>query len=317
MSALPVLDAGPFLEEAAPHQARQLFEALEDHGAARLALPPAFGSLAEAALRHAEAFFARPESEKARLAIPGSPHHRGWSLMHNERDWREQVHLGRERVPVAGGPDWTRLEGPNLWPDPDAGFRAALEAQLEAGAALGAALMRALAPAFGIGPAVYDQEGSYTLLKLLAYPPQRAGEAPRRGVAAHVDFSLLTLVAQDGEGGLEIQEPGGRWVAVEPVPDTLVLHVGEVLEALTGGRLLATPHRVTHRGSARARISLPCFFNPPLAAWIRARPAPRREDLVGHVHRVLTGREGPFRFGEAEWRRKGLNRWCAACCGRA
>ena len=46
--------------------------------------------------------------------------------MHNERDHREQIHVGRERAPataaqLAQAPHWW-LQGPNRWPD-DAGFR--------------------------------------------------------------------------------------------------------------------------------------------------------------------------------------------------
>ncbi|MFN8011717.1 MAG: 2-oxoglutarate and iron-dependent oxygenase domain-containing protein [Holophagaceae bacterium] len=317
MTGAPTLPASPFLEGPEPAQARALREALETHGWARLSLPPGPARLAADALRQAEAFFARPEAEKARLAIEGSPHHRGWSVMHNERDWREQLHLGRERAALEGGADGMRLQGPNRWPTPDGGFRQAVGAHLEACAEIGAALMAALAPDFGIPPEVYDRDDGYVLLKLIAYHPQPEGGPPRRGVAAHVDFSLLTLVAQDGGGGLEVQSPEGVWTAVPPQPDTLVLHAGELLEALSGGRIRATPHRVTHRGARRARISLPMFVNPPLRAWIHPRPAPPRVAGGGHVHRVLTGTEGPFRFGEAEWGRKGLNRWCAACCDGA
>ncbi len=317
MSAAPVLAAAPFLEGPGPTQTRALIEALETHGWAQLSLPPEPARLAAEALRQAEAFFARPEAEKARIALEASPHHRGWSVMHNERDWREQMHLGRERPAVEGGVDWTRLQGPNHWPDPDGGFRGAVEAHLEAGAALGAALMAALAPTFGIPSEVHHRDDGYALLKLIAYHPQPEATMPRRGVAAHVDFSLLTLVAQDGEGGLEVQSPDGVWMGVPPQPGTLVLHAGELLEALSGGRIRATPHRVTHLGVRRPRVSLPLFVNPPLEAWIQPRPAPPRVEAAGHVHRVLTGLEGPFHFGEAEWRRKGLNRWCATCCGGA
>lgn len=314
----PALDAADFLADVGPRPARRLLEALETSGHARLALPPGPAGLAASALAQAAAFFARPEADKARLGIGGSPHHRGWSVMHTERDWREQLHFGREESAAESGPSWARLRGPNQWPPaPDGGFRAALEAHLEACAQLGAGLMSALSGIFDLPPQVWEPSGAYLLLKAIAYPAQEAEGPPRRGVAAHVDFSLLTLVAQDGEGGLEAREPGGRWVPVVAEPGILVLHVGEVLEALTGGRLRATPHRVTHRGTARPRLSLPCFFNPPLEAVIPARPAPRREEGDGHVHRVLTGLEEAFQFGEAEWRRKGLNRWCAACCAGA
>jgi len=85
-----------------------------------------------AALADASAFFKRPAVEKQALAIERSPHFRGYGEMRNERDWREQIHFGREE-PTRGGPEYEQLRGPNLWPN-DASWRArtlALMADLE------------------------------------------------------------------------------------------------------------------------------------------------------------------------------------------
>lgn len=308
-------DVASLLGPAAGGEGPRLREALETTGLALLLPPADLRAGVDQALAEAAAFFRSPATVKADMAIARSPHHRGWSVMHNERDWREQVHLGRERPALAAGPSWRRLQGPNPWqPGPGHRFREAMTAHLEACLALGQGLLRALAPAFDLPPTVYDAQDAYGLLKLIAYHPQDGSGTTRRGVAAHVDFSLLTLVAQDGAGGLEARLPDGAWIPVPALPGALVLHVGELLEALSGGTLRATPHRVTHPGRAGPRLSLPVFVNPPLAAWVHPRPAPERPPEGDHVHRVLTGHEVPFRFGEAEWRRKGLNRWCAACC---
>lgn len=319
---IPELAASDFLGGGASEAraAANLRSALASAGGAHLRLSEPLLTTRRTALSAARVFFAQPVAEKAALEIAGSPHHRGWSVMHNERDWREQVHLGRERRAAgAEAPPWRSLEGPNLWPpEPDGGFRAAMEAHLEACADLGQGLVEALGHVCGFGKDWGAPEQAYLLMKLIAYHPQWPGVEPRRGVAAHVDFSLLTLLAQDPSGGLEIRQTGGRWTPVEPREDCLFLNAGELLEALCGGQLRATPHRVTHRATDQARLSIPVFFNPPLEAWIHPQPTPAagtEADGTDHVHRVLTGGEGPFRFGEAEWRRKGLNHWCAACCG--
>ncbi len=319
---IPVLAASDFLGRGAGSAAsgRVLASALGGAGAVHLLLPEAWRELRRAALTEARAFFEGPEEDKALVALERSPHHRGWSVLHNERDWREQLHLGRERPAACGDAEaWRGLEGPNPWPArPGESFRRSAEAHLEACASLGHGLARALAATYGWEPECHDRERAYLLMKLIAYHPQQPGSPPRRGVAAHVDFSLLTLLAQDGSGGLAIRRPGGAWIDVEPREDCLLLNSGEILEALSGGALPATPHRVIHHSVARARLSIPVFWNPPLEAWIHPRPfpsGPRREVEGEHVHRVLTGREAAFRFGEAEWRRKGLDRWCTACCG--
>ena len=51
------------------------------------------------------------------------------------------------------------------------------------------------------------------------------------GVSPHSDTSTLTVLLQDDDVmGLQIRHCGS-WVPVKPIPDALVLNVGDVLEA--------------------------------------------------------------------------------------
>ncbi len=49
------------------------------------------------------------------------------------------------------------------------------------------------------------------------------------GLPPHTDYGLLTLLFQDEVQGLQIQHEG-RWVTVQPLPDSLVVNVGDHLE---------------------------------------------------------------------------------------
>lgn len=49
------------------------------------------------------------------------------------------------------------------------------------------------------------------------------------GITPHSDYGFLTLLLQDEVEGLQIQHEG-RWVTVEPLPDSLVVNVGDHLE---------------------------------------------------------------------------------------
>jgi isopenicillin N synthase-like dioxygenase len=139
-------------------------------------------------------------------------------------------------------------------------------------------------------------------------------------VAAHVDFSWITLTLQDSPG-LQVRCPGGDWARVDPLADGLWVHAGELLQVASRGVYPATPHRVVNPSLARTRVSLPLFLNPALTGRVEplisvASGAPA-EDLAGvpHVHRVLDpdAATQPFHFGDAEWRRKGRNGWCHVC----
>lgn len=262
------------------------------------------------ALAWARAFFDLPQAEKQSLAIERSPHFRGYSQMRSDRDWREQIHLGREQ-PDGGHP----LRGPNLWPAGDAWRTGALKLLADFETA-GRDILKDLAAGAGLPPEplLAETEEPYVLLKLIRYLGTEDGQ-PQSGVAPHTDFSWITLILQDDSGGLEVQAQDGSWQAVEPIPGTLVVNTGELLEFATGGRLPATPHRVVSRPGPR--VSLPFFLNPGLSTRVEVLlpPQPRRPEQAGHVHRVLPeGASEPFCYGDAEWRRKGEGVWCHACC---
>jgi isopenicillin N synthase-like dioxygenase len=301
----------PVLDECTP--AAAIVRACREVGAFEWRLAPAGAARLDAALAAATRFFARPPEDKWALDIRRSPHHRGYSEMHNARDWREQLHFGSERPPAYttgdGAPDHRRLVGPNQWPADDPALRRALLAHLDEMARLGRALLAALEL-----PIALVEGDRYLVMKAIHYHRQPSAEAQRPGVAAHVDYSLITLLAQDDAGGLEVMLADGAWHPVAPRPGALVVNLGEIAEAATGGALRATPHRVVNPSSERSRLSIPVFINPPLDARVEPRPRPPRRD-PSHVHRVLSpGELAPFVFGDGEWRRKGENVWCAECC---
>ena len=210
--------------------------------------------------------------DKRALAIERSAHFRGWSQMHNERDWREQLHLGRERPAADVRPDFRRLEGPNLWPD-DAAWRDVVAGYIDAAARAGGVILDGLARRLGVDAGCFARLGDegYLVAKLIGYHPQPRTRAVRSGVAAHVDFSWLTINLQDS-AGLEVRRPDGAWAPVDVRPGAVWVHAGELLEHATRGRYAATPHRVVNPSTRRTRVSVPVFVNPPLASQVPVFP---------------------------------------------
>lgn len=136
-------------------------------------------------------------------------------------------------------------------------------------------------------------------LRLLHYPPQDPdGPGDELGARAHTDTNGFTILAQDPNGGLEIRNRKGEWVAVPPVPGTFVVNVGEVLKVWTDGILSSTVHRVINR-TGRERYSIPFFMFPSYDAVIQPilkNPDPSNvapEDL----HTSMP-RNKPFVYGE-------------------
>ncbi|KQQ15486.1 2-oxobutyrate oxidase [Methylobacterium sp. Leaf121] len=221
----------------------------------------------QALARH---FFALPAEEKRAVAMVNSPHFRGYTeagqeITRGRADWREQFDIGAERAArprEPGLPAWTRLQGPNQWPAALPGLRVGLLAWQEAATDIGIRLLQAFALALGqetdvFAPIYAGAPNQH--IKIIRYPGREA-TGDNQGVGAHKDSGFLTLLVQDGVGGLEVEDADGRWIAVAPVEGAFVVNVGELLELASNGYLRATIHRVVTPDAGRDRLSIAFFL---------------------------------------------------------
>ena len=155
------------------------------------------------------------------------------------------------------------LSGPNQWPE-ILGFRETLNTYTEQMSILGQRLISIAAKACKANPD--ELLPAFKLptiwLRLLHYPPSPTlSPKDLYGSAPHTDFGALTLLAQDGIGGLQVQTPNGNWINVPKIDGTFVVNIGDMLNRLSNGFLKSTPHRVINR-SGSERYSIPFFFDP-------------------------------------------------------
>jgi isopenicillin N synthase-like dioxygenase len=142
---------------------------------------------------------------------------------------------------------------------------------------LGHALMRGVALALGLAPEWFEREltaDPTILFRIFCYPPTPAHDLALHednwGVREHTDYGLLTILAQDDVGGLQVRSADG-WIDVPPDPEAFVCNIGDMLERMTGGRYRSTPHRVRNAGTT-TRLSFPFFFDPGWDATVRPVP---------------------------------------------
>ena len=280
-------------------------------------------------LAMAKAFFALPEAVRMAIDKRQSPQFRGWErlgseLTNNRVDYREQIDIGVEREALAHPEPWYRaLIGPNLWPDEAAlpGFRACVEDYFARLSVLAQELLRIMSLALGLQEdhieRVFGAEPS-PYLKLIRYPRTLAGG---QGVGVHKDSGFLTLLLQDETPGLEALANDDTWYRVDPLPGSLVVNTGELLQLITCNYFIATPHRVVNRES-RERYSSAFFYSPdldtpldplPLSEALRRRVARserhRGEGLMVSRAEMAAGagpmssRVRPAVFGEKYWQR--------------
>ncbi|MEM7213420.1 MAG: 2OG-Fe(II) oxygenase family protein [Pseudomonadota bacterium] len=161
------------------------------------------------------------------------------------------------------------LAGANQWPELH-GFREAAMDYHDALTTFSKQMVRAMLLAVGADPAEATAlfERPTTWLRLLHYPPRPSAPQDLYGSAPHTDFGAITVLAQDGIGGLQVMTPEGDWIDAPPIPGTFVLNVGDMLHRMTHGALKSTPHRVINR-TGRERYSCPFFFDPSAAATVK------------------------------------------------
>jgi isopenicillin N synthase-like dioxygenase len=286
---VPVVD----LRDDEEAVARQLDTACREVGFFYLAghgLDPELAARLDALSRE---FFALPEEEKAEIAMQrGGRAWRGWfpvggELTSGVPDLKEGIYFGSELPPdhprVRAG---TPLHGPNLFPREPAELRDVVLAYVDELTRIGQAVLGGIAVGLGLDRNWFGRHlttDPLVLFRIFHYPPAADGDDGRWGVGEHTDYGLLTLLAQDANGGLAVRS-GDGWIDADPIPGTFVCNLGDMLERLTGGRYRSTPHRVRNDSGAE-RLSFPFFLDPSWDAVVDRLPIVERPSDEGAAER--------------------------------
>ncbi|EER89398.1 DIBOA-glucoside dioxygenase BX6 [Sorghum bicolor] len=82
------------------------------------------------------------------------------------------------------------------------------------------------------------------------------------GTSRHADATFVTVLLQDGTGGLQVLLDRGGWVDVPPLPGALIVNIGDFLQLVSNGRFRSVEHRVlANKSRDTPRVSVACFFN--------------------------------------------------------
>jgi isopenicillin N synthase-like dioxygenase len=225
------------------------------------------------------AFFALPEREKLEIAMRhGGRAWRGYfpvggELTSGKPDIKEGIYfgteLGADDPRVASG---MPLHGSNLFPMRPVELKPLVLAYMQAAEKAAHAIMEGIALSLGLEDTYFfrNYTSDPTILFRIFHYPGSSSESDSWGVGEHTDYGLLTLLAQDGVGGLQVKTADG-WIEAPPIEGALVCNIGDMLDRLTGGAYRSTAHRAKNI-SERGRLSFPFFFDPGFDAKIVALP---------------------------------------------
>ncbi|MDB4944761.1 MAG: Oxidoreductase [Labilithrix sp.] len=222
----------------------------------------------------------RPEAEKRKLARPDLWFQRGWTPPNTEvavasggqPDFKECYFMAPYEADPALAAQYPELFPDNVWPEGMGVFRAEY---MKLGKALheaGLALLRGAAHALGLPVTTFTDicENGAHVTRVLHYLGLDETQVARGTLwgEEHTDFNLLTLLPggrfvnpagvvspkPDDKSGLFLrtrgtaEHPEGIQVRGRPPEGCIVAQIGQQLEILTGGVLVATPHVITAPG---------------------------------------------------------------------
>jgi len=166
-------------------------------------------------------------------------------------DLKETMDIGYDDDEDSGDSDIVKNEWPQeLSPQ---NFKDVLKTYFAEMDALNLRLMKYIGQGLGLPDdgdyLVRKCNGKHENLRLLHYPsvtPTVGDDTQHTTVRgnAHTDFGTLTLLVQDVVGGLKVKRNDGTWIDVQPLEDSIIVNVGDMLMRWTNDRLKATLHKV-------------------------------------------------------------------------
>jgi isopenicillin N synthase-like dioxygenase len=272
LTQIPIVDFEPFIHGNQAEQravVQQVYQACHEIGFMYLTDCGLSAPTLAEMFAQSQQFFALPDALKQQIAWSNPVSNRGYGGLGREQlepdrpgDFKETLNIGRE-VPPAG-----RQEEPNHWLSEPPEFRQVALAFFASCAQVSDQVLRSMALALDLPQEFFVTRHTeqHHILRLLHYPSiDQDLPLGQIRAGAHSDYGSLTLLFQDAIGGLEVKTVAGNWIAAPPIPNTVLVNLGDLMERWTNHVFRSTVHRVLLPDSAQARIprySIAFFCHP-------------------------------------------------------
>jgi isopenicillin N synthase-like dioxygenase len=188
--------------------------------------------------------------------------------------------------------------GPVPWPD--SVYHKRMKAFMDELGAAGEKLLKLTALGMNLPISTFTDltRDGWHHMRVLRFPTKTSKSS--RGIGAHTDYGLLVIAAQDDVGGLYIRPPveGEKrnrnwlpeessaglfeheepWTFVTPTPRVWTVFPGDIMQFMTNGYLLSTPHKV--KLNTRERFACAYFHEPGFEASARPLFEPDSQECI-------------------------------------
>ncbi|KNA22461.1 hypothetical protein SOVF_033940 [Spinacia oleracea] len=97
------------------------------------------------------------------------------------------------------------------------------------------------------------------LIRVYRYPRHTINEHVK-GLHEHTDSSIISILSEDQVGGLQLLKDD-KWLKVEPIPNTLVVNLGDMMQVLSDDEYKSVKHKV-ELNKNKERVSIGYFVFP-------------------------------------------------------
>uniref|UniRef100_A0A5B6ZL38 Putative 1-aminocyclopropane-1-carboxylate oxidase-like n=1 Tax=Davidia involucrata TaxID=16924 RepID=A0A5B6ZL38_DAVIN len=206
--------------------------------------------------------------EKVKLA---RKEHRGYTPLYAENLDPSSSSKGDSKESFYIGPleSITTHSNLNQWPPEEVlpCWRSTMETYYEKVLTAGKRLISVIALALNLDEDFFEKVGAFNppmpFLRLLHYPGDLSDEEIY-GASAHSDYGMITLLATDGVGGLQVCREKFKqpqvWEDVHQINGAFIVNIGDMMERWTNCLFRSTLHRVMPTG--QERYSMAFFIDP-------------------------------------------------------
>ncbi|KAK7350995.1 hypothetical protein VNO77_10107 [Canavalia gladiata] len=232
--------------------------------------------LMEELMNKAVEFHYLPVEEKMEFDDKGKSHNSPIRYGTSFNPHAEKVHYWRDYLKVITSPEFN-------FPNKPPGYRDLAFDYCRKIRSVGRKLLEGISESLGLeSNSIIESTGydsGFQTFVANFYPPCPQPHLAQ-GMPSHSDHGLMTFLIQNGIGGLQIKHDG-KWINVNPLPNSLPVILGDHLEVVSNGRYPGVIHRAILNNQDN-RISLVVGNGPAL------------DKQIGPVPELLSENEKPL-----------------------